>query len=1244
MSDLLLFPQRLELTNAGELADAAERDAALDIQQSWIVEAPAGSGKTGLLIQRYLKLLADASVTEPEQVLAITFTTKATAEMRERVLTQLQMAADGKKPAKDFDRATRPFAMDVIHRDRELGWNLLNQPRRLNIRTIDSVCSEIANSLPILSGSGGRRTPVDDAAPLYALAARRTFLELGGTRDEQARELHDALRDILLHRDGNLAECEKLLGEMLALRDQWGKLVPLGRGELDDAWLDANILPKLERTLDQAICAALTQLAETIPAEVLVQLTIAAADMAALDGYKGKTSPIVVCAGRRDAPGATSDDLDHWRALAHLLITPSSQTWRKVFHKHIVGFETGKFEQEQLKQIVRALEDDDQLLCALCKLGSVPPAKYPTHQWGMAKSLFRVLNRALAELQIVFAEYGECDFAELALAARTALTSSDGTHDLEAALGVRLQHILVDEMQDTSSSQYELIQALTRSWDGHSQTAFLVGDPKQSIYLFRQARVERFLRTMRSGLIGDLPVGDLRLTANFRSQPALVDDFNADFVSIFPAAFDTLHPEEVPYVHAYAARAHSTILGAPFIAASRDEWEGAGDTLNCGLALAANAPAPPRVWHSITLPYETESIQKAKNTRAQRRSDALEIVRIVNDWRSRPLPLGRTDAWKIAVLCRSRNHLDEIVAAFKTAEIPFRAVDIDPLKDRPEVQDLIALTRALLHPADRVAWLAILRAPWCGLSLADLHTLTGSDDSAFSQVTIQSLIDSRGDLLTEDAIQRLERIWPALAAAVEARARLSVSQLVERTWRSLGGDCYLDAAEFANATRYLQLLNQIEDGIEEAPGAFDLSLLERRLDKLYAAPALAAGAVDVLTIHKAKGLEWDVVIVPALERRAPSSRGRLLNWIEIDSPDEQSAHMLLAPIAGKGEPSQELTNWIRSIHNAREAAERKRLFYVACTRAREELHLFAAPTLSAKDEIKPAPSSLLAAAWPAAAAHFECIEEDAQPLALAAVSDPSQDAAQTLIAPFIAASRDGWDGNTIPATAPLKRLPLAFNPAVRLRNEHPLSYGNYPETPTATHFERPEGSLAARAFGNAVHAFLEQITLRFAAGEAPATLLAGLPNWQPRIAAALRSEGLQPAVVERLTQRVVFALESTLKDRTGLWLLSPHPRAATEYALTAWAAQRSNIRIDRMFDAGSGPLQPGTDHLWIVDYKTTTHGSEGMDTFLAAEKAKYAPQLEAYAAVMSQTADAPAIRVALYYPLLAKIIWWPWPE
>ena len=1182
------------------LPDAIDRERALDIHSSWIVEAPAGSGKTGLLIQRYLKLLADKSVTSPEQVLAITFTRKATAEMRERVLSQLRAAAAEDEPANAFDRDTRILALAALNRDRALGWSLIEQPHRLRIDTIDAVCSAIANSLPVLSGTGGRRNVLEDGDDLYAIAAHRTFLQLGGPDVS----LNHALREVLLHRDGDLADCERLLASMLRQRDQWGSLVPLGTQELDDAFLDANVLPKLERALEDAICSALTKVTKVFPEHLLRELTLAAASMAHLSGYKGAISPIAICANKSLNPQDRADDLEHWRALIHLLLT-GDRDWRKSVSANHIKFDLSKSEQATLKSLIAEFHGNDDLLAALCNLDNLPPAKYPKEQWFIAKALFRVLKHAMVELQFVFAERSECDFAEIALAARTALESEDGPSDLEAAVGLSIQHILVDEMQDTSSSQYELIQLLTAHFDGHSQTAFLVGDPKQSIYLFRQARVERFLHAMTSEELGDLPLGLLRLTANFRSQSALVDHFNADFEQIFPASADE-DANEVSFVSASAMR-------------------------------SPNLNAAARVWHAAPLAYtprgETSDAQTVQRTR-----HALDMREIIERWRAHPLPPNRIlpdgslEPWKIAILVRARPHLKEIVAVLKDESlgpaIPYRAVNIDPLKERLEVQDLFALTRALLHPADRTAWLAVLRAPWCGFTLADLHILTGSDDPAFSDRTLPSLIAERGDLLPSDAIQRLERIWPILESATALRLRAPLAQTLERTWRSLGGDTYLDASELANARSYLQLL----DKLEQERGDVPVAALEARLDKLFASPSLDPTAVELITIHKSKGLEWDVVLVPALERGSGNNRSQLLSWVELDSasiaPEEDpAAHFLLAPIATKGGDSEQLNHWIGSIHKARQAAEDKRLFYVACTRAREELHLFASPCLLKNGELERKPGTLLKAAWPAAEAAFANI--DSAKLIPFPAADPSTglDIAATA------------SNHPLSRPARLQRLPLGFDPATRLANPHPLSYGEHGEAPSL-HFERPDGSVADRAFGTAVHAFLEVLTEQFASSMSAASLLATLPSWTSRIVAILRSEGLPPAMIERLAQRVLHALASTLKDPIGIWLLSPHIGSGTEYALTAWTDQRSNIRIDRILRAGAEPRVSGSDHLWIVDYKTTTHGSEGLDAFLASQRETYAPQLEAYAAVLRKTEGEPTIRLALYYPLLSKLIWW----
>lgn len=1193
MGELFAFPSEPaeEERKASQPPDHVEREQALDVTRSWIVEAPAGSGKTGLLIQRFLKLLALPAVEEPEQVLAITFTVKAAGEIRDRVLDELIKAWNKAPVLHEFERHTRELAADVLARDEALGWGLLDHPHRFNIRTIDSICSEVSRSLPVLSGSASL-TPVTDASPLYHTAAERTLLQLGG--DDPA--LNDALRLILLHRDGNLLQVRKLLAEMLSLRDQWGRLIPLGKEMLEDDYLDREVLPRIESTLVHIICQELSRISRLFPAPLLHELSFLAAEMGGCDGYKGDESPIAVCAKLHHAPGETAEDLDHWRALAHLLVTEKG--WRSSTNKNHLKFEIEKPHGKLLKAILEQLQTHQQLCDALRKLTTLPQPKYPENQWRMAKALFRMLYRALAELQIVFAERGECDFVEPSLVARAALRNEGVS--LEAAMGTPLQHLLVDEMQDTSTSQYELIQLLTQGWDGRSQTIFLVGDPKQSIYLFRQARVERFIQTMQQERLGDIPLRRLYLTANFRSQELLVQSFNEDFARLFPKNASEDRPDEVPYVAAHPVRGKS------------------GDSQKV-------------VWHAQTLPPELKTNDKKVARRRQVQSEALEIRTIIDQWWARASAEGR-EPGRIAVLVRNRAHLTEIVAELKrereTPPIAYRAVEIESLKDRPEVLDLYALTRALLHPADRVAWLAVLRAPWCGLELAELHLLAGSDDSSLFRESIEQLIQSRGHDLSEGTCERLRRIWPVLQTAIALRLRMPLSQLVERTWKSLGGDLPLTRELRSNARMYFSLLDELE-----RRSAVDLAELSARLDSLYADTPAIPGAVDLMTIHGAKGLEWDLVLIPALEKKSGTSTARLLTWNEITNTAEHSASVLLAPIAGKGEESETLNKWLNSIQNAREQAEARRLFYVACTRAREELHLFASPEQKKDGSVERKSGSLLHAAWSAAEPHFTAHPESEISLA-PVVSFPEPEMEHTILTSLAAGSDEKKLAN-------LHRIPLNVSPAARFR---PAIQWKAPTSPAAHIFKRPEGSFDARALGTTVHSFMELLADDLASGDSSADLLIEIEGWDDRIITVLRSHGLSPKAAEELTGPVKRALASTLNDPVGLWILSAHKDAFSEQALTSWQEDLTNLRIDRVFRAGSEPLLPGDSCLWIVDYKTTSCTNKDVEEFLSQEQQKYAAQLETYGKTMLAGTETASMRLGLYYPMIPAFRWWTMPS
>lgn len=520
----------------------------------------------------------------------------------------------------------------------------------------------------------------------------------------------------------------------------------------------------------------------------------------------------------------------------------------------------------------------------------------------------------------------------------------------------------------------------------------------------------------------------------------------------------------------------------------------------------------------------------------------------------------------------------------------------------------------------------------------------------------------------------MQRLWSVLDAAHRHRGSFSTAQLVERAWRSLGGDAPLREDELTNARRYFELLDEIEGGAGVPPDAVEL---ERRLQRLYAEPQTfgpESAHVELLTMHRAKGLEWDVVLLPALERWPGRNRARLLTWAELSSGGSDAADgsaMMLAPIAARGEEVDGLTRWLKRKHADQEAAERKRLFYVAATRAREELHLFASPDRKESGEVRPAPQSLLRSAWAAAEHHFA----PAASLESVAVAR-LQIAPETAVVELAAAGsvvemprRNGVSANgstgqmaqeateellyAKPMRPEIVRLPESFRPAERIaearsqRIRYRLGEAKSAEDgdDQKAAFSRPEGSVAARSVGNAIHALLELIADRIAKGEKGEAIAHEVGGWRPRIAALLRGDGISPVDVDRLTREAVAALTNALHDRDGQWVLAPHPEAGNEYALVGPRTDEEglySIRVDRTFLAGIKPHAEGRECLWIVDYKAASHGSMGLAEFLDEQRSIYAPQLEGYARILARERGwgLERVRVGLYYPALPRLVWW----
>ncbi|MDX1375596.1 MAG: UvrD-helicase domain-containing protein [Burkholderiales bacterium] len=256
------------------IADGAVRARALDARRSFIVQAPAGSGKTGLLIQRYLTLLA--RVDDPEEVVAITFTRKAAGEMRERVARALSSVTDdalASPPAsragrddeadgEDYDHEglTLALARAVLARDAARGWQLVRQPGRMRILTIDALCRGIATRMPWVSGLGGDIAIAEDVTPLYREAARETIALL---YDDAAWS--DPVAVLLAHLDGDLARCEALLVRMLSRRDQWLRYLRPADAGVGAGGDGAARRAELEAALARTVSDELAELRDAVP-------------------------------------------------------------------------------------------------------------------------------------------------------------------------------------------------------------------------------------------------------------------------------------------------------------------------------------------------------------------------------------------------------------------------------------------------------------------------------------------------------------------------------------------------------------------------------------------------------------------------------------------------------------------------------------------------------------------------------------------------------------------------------------------------------------------------------------------------------------------------------------------------------------------------------------------------------------------------------------------------------------------
>jgi ATP-dependent helicase/nuclease subunit A len=313
----------------------------------------------------------------------------------------------------------------------------------------------------------------------------------------------------------------------------------------------------------------------------------------------------------------------------------------------------------------------------------------------------------------------------------------------------------------------------------------------------------------------------------------------------------------------------------------------------------------------------------------------------------------------IAVLVSARAHARPIAAALGAAGVSCIGVKIVPLAELSVIRDLVALTRALHHLADRAAWLVVLRAPWCGATLATLAALSERNDALLLWEALAD--EARLARCEPQERARLARVRAVLQDALATRAKSPLAEWLERTWVQLGGcDAYsLTDVKHARAF-FTAIAERTASGNWRGPD--DLEIL---MQQLFAASDAADNPVQIMTIHHAKGLQFHHVFVPCLERDMNPGPEPLMRWLDLPKGGGGS-DLLVAPVPRTGaRQGGILGRYIKQLMKVRAAHEQLRLLYVATTRARHTLHLSAAPPRRADGTAAPRAGTLLARLWPA---------------------------------------------------------------------------------------------------------------------------------------------------------------------------------------------------------------------------------------------------------------------------------------
>ena len=1024
-------PRRHRQARAGSLSDQDARDFATDPRHNVVLEASAGTGKTSVLVQRFINLLR-AGV-EPSNVLAITFTRQAAAEMRERIITRLREEGSESRDGQERWHAIRDRLHDI------------------SVSTVDAFCLSLLREFPLEA----------DLDPGFGMADETEVPGLLETAVERTLTI-----------GARLAKEDAGMAMLLA---------QLGPGRTR-----AALISLLDRRL--VVPAALHRFLAATPADVTADSICGLACRRLAERLQGaaESLELMLAAGPQDDPWflLVADDLRHLTDVSRS--TPAAA---RASLDRIREFFLTK------QGAVRTSFRGGTRLSALSRrrfrgaAGTLAPLVRDTLAGFdrdlnvvMARAVRRLFGVAVSEYQRELESRATLDFSDVLQRAIELLRQMDEFARSRYRLEARYQHVLVDEFQDTSRAQWELISLLIRAWGEGSglgddaavpPTIFIVGDRKQSIYRFRDADVT-MLRSAATEIGSLRSNGSVRrsIAHSFRAVPGLLSFINDLFAAIGASPHQS---------GGFAYEPHDRFPVEPSTGDAEDRQP-------LGLIVTSDLDAC-----AATVAEEIDLLLRAGHVRATDGSG------------ERPVSAG-----DIAILFRARESHREFDKALERRSIPAYVYKGLGFFDTDEIKDVRALMRFLSHPESELRAAALCRSRFARLSDPTLVALAGR----LSAALVGDVLPQPATPLPEDDRDRLVLLRQGLTTWLPLVDRLTPAEVLDRVLSDTAYAWELRGVHVVQARENLKKMRALVRKLQNR-GYATMARIADQIDRLSGGVATAVveafDAVHLMTVHAAKGLEFPVVFLVDLGRgtgaRVPAIR--------------------VLPDRGDGQPS--VTVWpYRSDSDSGERdqniEETKRLLYVASTRARDRLYLSA---VARDGRVKFHRGSFgevlppgLASAFSVAADHSRASVDWEGPGGVMhqfrIVADPCEEHGGVT-----SAVREVHSDEPIPR---VDLAPLVRTESRRIRVTESL------ETSHRESAIGNEGSGESELVGRAVHQLLQ----RFIGRQVDTSVLAGSAERLLQ-----RELPLEPDVVQRLALRVV-ELYGDLSSQTEV--MAPRPQ------------------------------------------------------------------------------------------------------